>query len=212
MSEACERLHELAHRARRHRFPFDPESVPTNGIYILFEEGEHGHGAERIVRIGTHTGQEQLRNRIHEHFLKPNKDRSIFRKNIGRALLQRDDDPFLEHWNLDLTSRANRDRYGSMVDLEKQAEVERRVTDYIQGYFSFALLEVARKAERLSLERSLIGRVASCTECRPSRDWLGSHSPKPKIRDVGLWQEQHTSSEPLRPEHVEEIAELFRDR
>jgi len=28
-----------------------------------------------------------------------NKDRSIFRKNIGRALLNKDNDPFIEQWN-----------------------------------------------------------------------------------------------------------------
>ena len=41
--------------------------VPPNGVYVLFEMGEEGHGGERIVRIGTHTGQNNLAPRIREH-------------------------------------------------------------------------------------------------------------------------------------------------
>ena len=75
------------------------------GIKLLFEKGETAHGMDRIVRIGTHTGKNQLRSRLKQHFIKEDKDRSIFRKNIGRSLLNRDKDPFLEQWEIDLTSR-----------------------------------------------------------------------------------------------------------
>jgi hypothetical protein len=36
---------------------------------------------------------------LKEHFVNENKDRSIFRKNIGRALLNKDNDYFIEQWN-----------------------------------------------------------------------------------------------------------------
>jgi hypothetical protein len=62
----------------------------------------------RIVRIGTHTGANQLCSRLKQHFLNEMKDRSIFRKNIGRCLLKQANDPFLEFWELDLTSHAAR--------------------------------------------------------------------------------------------------------
>lgn len=209
MAEACQSLHDLVQRRRRHSFPLDGDLIPDNGIYLLFEKGERGHGGDRIVRVGTHTGQNQLRSRIGEHFLNPNKDRSIFRKNIGRALLNRAQDDFLQYWNLDLTSRKNRERYSSLVDSDKQAEVERQVTELIQERFSFTVLKVLDKGERLSLERSLIATVARCRECRPSEDWLGNYSPKSKIRDAGLWQEQHISAKPLRLEHIEELRASF---
>ena len=96
---ACEALHEWANSLPALRFPFDEHAIPLNGIYILFEQGEVAHGAKRIVRVGTHTGANQLRSRLRQHFLVENKDRSIFRKNIGRALLHRDHDPFLETWD-----------------------------------------------------------------------------------------------------------------
>lgn len=105
----CEALHEWANSLPALRFPFADATIPLNGIYVLFEHGEVAHGTNRIVRVGTHTGTGQLRSRLRQHFLVENKDRSIFRKNIGRALLNRDHDPFLPIWELDRTSRLARE-------------------------------------------------------------------------------------------------------
>jgi hypothetical protein len=87
MSEICASLHKKLASLSRYAFPFHASMLPYNGIYVLFESGETGHGTDRIVRIGTHTGDGQLPSRLQQHFLDANKDRSIFRKNIGRALL-----------------------------------------------------------------------------------------------------------------------------
>jgi hypothetical protein len=175
----------------RHSFPFDNADIPANGIYLLFEHGEPGHGGDRIVRIGSHTGRGQLRSRLKQHFLTPNKDRSIFRKNIGRALLNRDSDPFLASWELDLTTRLARERHGDSVDLDYQSQIEAAVSDYIRGNFSFVVFEVADKDERLGLEAQLISTVSLCNRCRPSARWLGLNSPKDKIRQSGLWLVNH---------------------
>lgn len=128
MSKKCDRLHQWFNSLKRFNFPFDDKEIPLNGIYILFEKGELAHGTDRIVRIGTHNGDKQLRPRLKQHFLKENKDRSIFRKNIGRSLLNRDNDSFLKYWEYDLTSRKGREKYQDLVDFEKQKEVEKRVT------------------------------------------------------------------------------------
>ena len=84
MSENCKNLHELFNNLPKLEFPFNEEHIPMNGIYVLFEKGEFAHNTNRIVRVGTHTGKNQLRSRLIQHFLNENKDRSIFRKNIGR--------------------------------------------------------------------------------------------------------------------------------
>ena len=96
MSNICALLHRSLAGRDRHCFPFDKRLIPPNGIYVLYEVDELGHDADRIVRIGTHTGEAQLPSRLQQHFMKENKDRSIFRKNIGRALLAKEGDPFLE--------------------------------------------------------------------------------------------------------------------
>lgn len=152
MSDICRELHIFVNGLPRYRFPFDSKALPQNGIYILFESGEIAHGLDRIVRVGTHTGRDQLRSRLEQHFIKENKDRSIFRKNIGRALLNRDQDSFLEQWDLDLTTHEAKQAYSAMIDNDKQKVVERRVTEYIQIYFQFVVIEVREKVERLQLE------------------------------------------------------------
>ena len=59
-------MHILFNRLNRFSFPFDESKLPKNGIYVLFEKGEHGHGTDRVVRIGTHTGKDQLRSRLNQ--------------------------------------------------------------------------------------------------------------------------------------------------
>jgi predicted peroxiredoxin len=124
-SETCKWLHEQLESLPVFRYPFDLEMLPKNGVYFFYEEGEnskHGKGINRprIVRIGTHK-ENNFRSRISEHFLlneskmkftqsnpKPS-DRSIFRKNIGMALLNKHNDlDYLKVWEIDFTSGINR--------------------------------------------------------------------------------------------------------
>lgn len=196
-SNLCGELHAWANTLTLFHFPYDESKIPENGLYILFEKGEVGHGGNRIVRIGTHTGQNQLRSRLRQHFLNSNKDRSIFRKNIGRCLLNRTHDPYSTVWELDMTTRAARDRYSAKIDKEKQAQVEKEISDYMQKNFFFAIIRVDDKDERLKLESKLISTVSHCKECSPSKNWLGLSSPKEKIRESGLWLVNELYKEPL---------------
>jgi hypothetical protein len=207
----CARIHRIARGLRRFRFPFDDAQLPPNGVYILFEQGEEGHEGERIVRVGTHTGQDNLPARLREHFETPNKDRSIFRKNIGRALLsRRKDQALLGQWNHSLTRRADRELYGESLDRSKLDSVEAEVREYIKRRFTFAVMPVNEKLDRLALESGLIASVAQCCLCTASTDWLGNYSPKRKIRRYGLWQEQHVEGQGLDelPESLAALAPL----
>lgn len=197
MSVECQRLHDLMHSLERHYFPFDDSKIPENGIYILFEKGEMGHRRERIVRIGTHTGYDQLRSRLHQHFLAENKDRSIFRKNIGRALLKKQNDSFLNYWEIDLTTRAAKAQYSGKIDLNYQNQVEQKVSEYIRNSFSFGVFEIAEKTKRLELESKLISTISWCNECKQSEVWLGNYSPKKNIVKSGLWLVNELYKTPL---------------
>ena len=104
MGKTCHDIHQLFNAMQRFSFPFNDNEIPNNGIYILFEKREVGHSGDRVVRVGTHTGINQLRSRLKQHFVNEKKDRSIFRKNIGRAILTQDNDPFIEQWEWDLTT------------------------------------------------------------------------------------------------------------
>lgn len=197
MSDICHRLHCLFSELPKFGFPFETSTIPQNGIYVLFEKGELAHGADRIVRIGTHTGKNQLPSRLEQHFIKENKDRSIFRKNIGRAILHRERDSFLAQWEIDLTERKAKEKYAGLVDPRKLQEVERRVTEYIQRNFRFVVFRVDDNAKRLHWESRIISTVSLCEECRPSEKWLGLHSPKAKIRESGLWLVNELYKQPL---------------
>ena len=187
MSESCKRLHLLFREMKRFKFPFDEKLMPKNGIYILFEKDENGHNGERIVRIGTHTGQNQLPSRLKQHFINENKDRSIFRKNIGRALLNKNKDSFLDWWEKDLTTRKAKEKFSPSIDFEKQKEIEKLVTKYLQDNLSFIVFGIEDKNKRLEFESKIISTISLCDECKPSQNWLGNFSPKDKIKESGLW-------------------------
>jgi hypothetical protein len=197
MSKECKEIHILFNNLKRFKFPFNNKNIPKNGIYILFENKEMAHGGDRIVRIGTHTGNNQLFSRLNQHFLNENKDRSIFRKNIGRAILNKKKDPFLKEWELDLTTREAKDKLLNSIDLEKRKQIEKEVTKYIQDNFSFIILSIEDKEKRLEIESKIISTVSSCKDCEPSKNWFGLSSSKEKIRKSGLWLVNELYKEPL---------------
>ncbi len=210
MEVSCQRLHDWANSLPSFRFDFDQEQIPVNGLYLLFEEGETAHGAKRIVRVGTHTGQNQLRSRLKQHFLTQNKDRSIFRKNIGRALLNKAQDDFLDKWEIDLTAKAARQQHGSGIDANYQQAIEQQVTTYMQTHFSFVVVSIEDKEERLNLESKIISTVSSCSECGSSKSWLGSFSPKDKIKASGLWLVNELYKQPLTEKDFDRLQKLTR--
>lgn len=212
MSKNCDTIHQWFSGMRKFSFPFDKQEIPANGIYILFEKGELAHSTNRIVRIGTHTGDNQLRSRLNQHFTKENKDRSIFRKNIGRALLNKDNDSFLEKWEIDLTTRKAKEKYSGLIDFGKQNEIERKVTKYIQENFWFIVFQIGDKTKRLDLEAKIISTVSLCENCRPSKNWLGNFSPKEKIRRSGLWLVNELWKTPLSENEMEELGRILKQK
>lgn len=209
MTAPCPELHDVLRHGTLHVFPFRVEQLPRNGIYVLFERGEECHGGARVVRVGTHSGNGQLRSRVLQHFVKENKDRSIFRKNIGRALLNRVGDSYLSDWEHDRTSRAGRAQYGEEPDPVKRRAIEADVTAYMCERFSFVVFGVNDESDRLLLESKLISTVSLCEECGPSPDWLGRYSPKEKIRTSGLWLVNELGKVPLSTEDVRRLATLL---
>ena len=213
MSERCKTLHEIVDRCFECRYPINLKRLPHNGIYFFYESGEtwgHCGSMPRIVRVGTHrNGNFQLR--IRDHYIPDTKmdfdaqkptphDRSIFRKNIGRAILNRDNSDYLQVWNIDFTTTENRKRYSHLRDIELEKNTEQEITGLLQENFSFRYIPVENETERMGktgLESRLIGTLSSCRMCQASKDWLGQHSPVEKIKQSGLWLSQHLHSSGL---------------
>ena len=211
MKDKCLLLHQLFNSLRRFRFPFDDklDSIPENGIYIIFEKGETFEGLDRVVRVGTHTGDNQLPSRLYQHFTDENKDRSIFRKNIGRCFLNLKKSSYAEIWELDFTTKVQREKKAHRRDEPFERRLEKRITSYIQENLSFVLVEVKTKSKRLNLESRIISTISLCSNCKPSPNWLGLHSPKVRIRESGLWQVNELYKESIRQNDLEELRRLI---
>lgn len=202
---------------KKHSFPFDKQDIPKNGIYILFEKGEFAHSTSRIVRIGTHTGKNKLPSRLKEHFVNENKDGSIFRKNIGRALLNKDNNPFIEQWNKKNLAKKikkaldfNSDEFIKQEEIEKRIkEIEKRVTEYIRENISFVTFRIDDEKKRLEFESKIISTVSLCDKCKPSPNWLGLFSPVEKIRRSGLWLVNKLWKTPLSEEDLIELKNIL---
>lgn len=181
----CKLLHDRLRTLPRMFGEHDVATIPQNGIYVVFEAGESAHGGERVVRVGTHTGANNLQARLKEHMFTPNKDRSVFRKHIGRCLLAQRGDPFYAQWDLDLTTREKRETYGHLIDRSRLKEVENEVTAYMNRALTFSVFAVG--TERVALETKLLSTLSQCPQCGPSEMWLGRHHPNRAIAEGGLW-------------------------
>jgi hypothetical protein len=214
LSESCEWLHKQLEPLPLIKYPFNPKELPENGIYFFYEKGENwGHGGtkHRVVRVGT-SKDGNLRKRLAEHFLldegkmnfdafKPApRERSIFRKNIGRALIKQRKDDYLKIWEIDFTSHKSREENAHLRDVAKEKELETEITSLLRANFSFKVIELAGQAQRMDktgLESALIGTLARCPLCQPSTNWLGRYSPKTEISNGKLWLIQHLNAKPI---------------
>lgn len=192
-------LHQIFNEKKRYSFPFEHfiNEIPKNGIYIIFENGEKYKNFDRIVRVGTHTGNNQLRSRLNQHFIKENKNRSIFRKNIGRCFLNKESNTYLSLWELDITSRAEKERNLKLLDLDFEKKMEKRISNYVQTNLSFCVFQIDTKDDRLFWESKIVSTLSKSTDIKSSENWLGNQSTKDKIKVSGLWQVNELYNESL---------------
>jgi len=198
-------LHRLFERLPRYDWQGVDDIPFDNGIYIVYERGETYRGLPRVVRVGTHTAQGRLRQRLMDHFFREDRNASIFRRNIGKALLNRNHDPYLEIWSLDTSRLPNRNRDNPRT----QAQVERDVSAYMRRNLSFSVIPVEAANERLRLESAIIATLHQAVDFAPSDGWLGHYSPEPEIRESGLWQVLGLDANPLTAEESLQLARIL---
>ena len=187
------------------------DQIPyRNGIYVMFEKGESYHSMDRIVRIGTHRGQDRLLKRLKYHFVSENADSSILRKNIGRAFLNMDLNPYLQVWEIDMNKSVNKRNFGHLMNKELDTKLEARISEYLRKNITFICIPVEEEAERSRLEEGLIASLNMDPSFGPSSNWLGLNSPMPEIARSGLWNRQHLHGEPLSAEELERVKQLAR--
>ena len=221
-SEMCAAAHRALERLPLTRYPFDIDGMPDAGVYFFYEDGESwGHGDEekpRIVRIGTHR-KNNFRSRMRDHYVpdsrsmnldaskSPPHDRSIFRKNLGRAILNREGSRYLDVWNIDFTTREARAKKSHLRNVEEDARIEAEVTRLLKERFSLRFVVLEGEKKRLDIESKIIGTLHGCPCCKSSEDWLGLHSPVDKIREGGMWMTQHLKSDGLAVADMDMLSE-----
>jgi hypothetical protein len=164
-----------------------------------------------IVRVGTHR-EGNFVSRMKSHYVDDRKvermsinnacpkDRSIFRKYIGRALLGRVKSAYLPVWNIDFQTKANKRLFGGQRNVGFERKIERAVTKVLREKFSFKSIPTGKHDAIIGgegLGARLISTIAHCRLCKPSPDWLGRHSPVGGIRNGKLWLVQHLGSDGL---------------
>jgi len=193
VANKCRDLHDIFNAGKRYssseinRVPFE------NGIYIMYEKGECYKDFDRIVRVGTHDSPNRLKLRLKDHFIRENKDGSIFRKNIGKAILNRNTSPYLSIWSLDTSKEENKVYVNAVV----QRDIEQNVSAYLRENMSFIVFPVEDKNQRLRLEKAIISTLNHCDDFTQSKQWLGNYSTETDIKTSGMWLKRGIHADPL---------------
>lgn len=208
-------LHKLFHNEKltRYTYPFEGQEshIPTNGIYIMFEEGETFQGLDRIVLVGAHTGVDNLYKRLKEHYVNENKDRSIFLKRVGSAILAKNKDPYLDIWEVDTTTPENKNKVQAQLNPAHEQQITQQAVAHIRDKISFVVFEVETKEERIDWKKKIIATLSKAAKngfIKPSGNWLGNFSPDLKVSQSRLWQSQHLDGEPLTPQEFDKLKQI----
>lgn len=195
----CYRLHRILNKLPRYKWDDINKIVYDSGIYIVFETGERYCNMDRIVRVGSHRSNGRLRGRLKDHFINENNDGSIFRKNIGRAILNKNKNPYLIVW------RKNSSRTDANYNAIMQNKVEKHVTKYMREHFSFSCFPVESNTERLRLELGIIASLNKDADFIPSHNWRGKYSSEYEIVNSGMWLKEGLEDSPLTENEYERV-------
>lgn len=219
LNDVVKQIHEMFNSLEKYSLN-DPNDkclkfLPKNGIYVIFENGEKflNSDMDRIVRVGTHKGENRLLKRLKSHYhIRGINDRSIFRKHIGRAIIckEKKDLDFLELWGKTFVSReSKKDPRYNQEYFEKKRFYEDKVDNYVQNNIRFTVIPVESEEKRLYFEGKLISTLSWSSFTTASENWLGNFSPIEKIRNSRLWNVNELFKQPLSDEDFEQLMKIF---
>ena len=183
---------------------------PERGVYCFFEQCEPRTGSgnsPRVVRVGTHAltagAKSTFWGRLSQHRGSIRTDggnhrASIFRLLVGVALAHQGNMHYLS-WGVgsDLGTAARQLGIGRDIVKNLESDLEIRVSHYIRS-MPFLWLNVDDEpgpdSQRGFIERNTIALLSGYrtpVADRPSKDWLGRHNNREKVRLSGLWNNNH---------------------
>lgn len=196
---SAENIHAFLLGLPRYDFSSYKQLPFSDGIYVMFENGESFNGHERITRIGTHDKDGRLLKRLTQHIAasESSKNGSVFLKNVGMAMLAENKDPYIDVFSKSRKSIKNDSTL--IYDEEKEVETAKRSAEYIRENISFVCIPAKTRETRNRIEGCLISSLRHDSMFRSSisDNWLGKYSPKREIRESGLWVSQKLNFEEL---------------
>ncbi|MEH6745828.1 MAG: hypothetical protein V7670_03230 [Maribacter arcticus] len=205
-------IHEYFNSQKRFTFPYDKKELKeitgSNGLYVLFEKGEVYNGMDRIVRVGSHDGSDNLIKRLGHHFISKRRRKSVFKKHVGRCFLNIANDPYLEHWDRPFKSRKDKEKHKGFVDEEYEKKYEELVTNHINEKLSFVIIpKIFDPKKRERIEMGLISLLNQSSEKIASKKWLGNSHPDIRIRNAKIWNIEGLKHKPLGLKEFRELIE-----
>ena len=186
---------------------------PSRGVYFFFEDGQvrfDTGGGGRVVRVGTHavarTSRTTLWNRLSQHrgtsAGSGNHRGSIFRLLVGEALLESAGKQQAS-WGLAGSRGAAAGRLGRSSELlaEEERPIEARVSEHL-GRMRLLVLAIddapGPQSLRAYIERhsiALLSNLGHPALDAPTSSWLGASSKRWKVRESGLWNQDHVDAQ-----------------
>lgn len=192
---------------------------PERGVYFFREIGENrtntGNGS-RIVRVGTHAlkinGKTRLWGRLSQHKGQAstgggNHRGSIFRLIVGAALIMRHRYNF-PTWGDGGTAKSE------IRATEHQLECEVSVIIGVMPFIWLPIEDVpSPESARGYIERNSIALLSNYNKASldpPSKIWLGHDSDRERVRNSGLWNQNHVD-ETYDPTFLIKLEQLVAD-
>ncbi|MBC7382932.1 MAG: hypothetical protein H7296_08040 [Bacteroidia bacterium] len=197
----------LFNQVKRFSYPYKENEIPKNGIYVMFEKGEKHSNLDRVVRIGSHTGQNRLFERINEHYIGEDHRDSIFRKHLGRCFLTIDKRvDYIKCWDLKIKKREDQAKNLDKINWALEEKYEEKISEFIKSNFTFIIIpNLTDEVNRSRIEAGLIAAFAQGEEKSISENWLGRFHPDKKISNSGLWNIQGINGSPLTVDEIKMI-------
>lgn len=196
---------------------------PKRGVYFLFAHDEYRDTDDqhRLTRIGTHAVSSgsgaSLWSRLRAHrgansgtYAGGGNHRgSVFRKHIGKALIERHNlHAEYPYWGDGSSADPNRRL--------NEHDLERQVSDHIRD-LPFLWIDVDDEpgpdSDRAYIEQNAIALVSNFEKDgldRRNSDWVGAESPRQEIRNSGLWNINHVNGD-YDSAFLDRVAEAVRD-
>jgi len=164
--------------------------LPLNGLYVFFEVGQkiviRSKEYNRIVRIGINEKPNNFRSRIRGHY-NGNIEGSVFRENIGWALLESRGKKPLENYR----TKKNYKKQNSGGDLERE------ISEYFAKAFTYKAFKIDYNKLQMC-EDVMIAAFSIYYQWKTfnneldTKNWLGRHSysQQDKIKRSGLWNSE----------------------